>query len=394
MNQVSAPNGDAIEQIEIIVTSIGFSTGRESESKSKKESIDAFNASSRQFTQLQSLMVKVSTREGLIGWGEAFGHKSNPATIAALTEIVGPYFIGRTSDPAAEREGAERAFHAFGRTGPVHYALSAIDTALWDITAQRSGLPLRKLLNPAARDSVSAYASLVHYGEDPEQVTRQLHLAHQAGFSAFKLHESTLPAIAAARRAVGASPLMVDVNCKWTAGQAQQMLQELSSLNLLWLEEPVFPPDDSAALRLLNRAHRNIAAGENHSGTMGLISDMESGALGFAQPSVGKIGGISAMLEVLAAGERHGVPVVPHCFYYGPALVATAQLIASTPASELPELEVPFVQWEQLLHPLHSPHQADLAETGHLHLPSTPGLGFDPDPEVLARHQVLHRVIR
>lgn len=394
MHQVNELNHSTIKSIEIMLTSIGFSARRNETTYANLESIDAFNASSREFTTMESLLVKVVTRDGLVGWGEAFGHKSNPATLAALEEIVCPFFIGRDSNPNTQTPAAERAFHAFGRTGPVHYALSAVDTALWDITAQRADLPLRKLLCPEARDHVTGYASLVHYGEDPIQVANQLHVAQRCGFRAYKLHESTVEAISAARTAVGRDQLMVDVNCKWSVREADAVLTDLEPLGLLWMEEPVFPPDDSAGLRLLNSRHHNkIAAGENHSGVRALIADMERGAMHYAQPSVGKIGGVSAMLEVLSAGRRVDAAVVPHNFYYGPALLATAQLIATTAPNGLPELEIPFLQWDSLLHPWHAPHQNGVMDGGSIPLPDSPGLGFNPDPDVLQRNRIIHRVI-
>ncbi|GAA3704644.1 hypothetical protein GCM10022377_17870 [Zhihengliuella alba] len=430
----------AIERIDLRLLSMPFSAGRREDGAASAETVDSFNASSRTFTAMQSLVVSVTTADGLVGWGEAFGHRTNPATWAALEDIVGPFFLGQPADAADLRPRAEHAFHAFGRTGPVHYALSAVDTALWDLAAQRAGLPLRRLLDAGARDSIGAYASLVHYGEDPDEVARQILRARAAGFGAFKLHESTVPAVAAARGAAGDAPLMVDVNCRWDEAAADAALADLAGLDLCWLEEPVFPPDDRDALARLNARHGIVSAGENASGTCGLIGDMAAGAVTVAQPSVGKLGGISAMMEVYRAGERLGVPVVPHCFYYGPALLATAQLIAALPVQRtggrpgmdgsgraLPELEVPFLDWPERLHPLHGHHQQqdhqrdgrdrphghvradETAERGVLGhngsvpiepgpagtvvLPGAPGLGFAPDPEVMDRHTVQHATI-
>jgi L-alanine-DL-glutamate epimerase-like enolase superfamily enzyme len=128
-----------------------------------------------------------------------------------------------------------------------------------------------------------------------------------------------------------------------------------------------------------------LAAGENASGVVPLIEAMDAGAVSVAQPSVGKIGGVTSMLDVFAAGRQMAVAVVPHCFYYGPALAATAQLVATLPESV--ELEVPFLDWPEQLHPLHG--------TGpELKLSAEPGLGFSPDPDVLNRHLVRHKTMQ
>lgn len=394
MTQVNENLKDYIQSIELLLISMPFEAGRQELEDSDVESIDTFNASSRNFTHMESLMVKVSTKNGLTGWGEAFGHKSNPATWAALQEIVGPFFIGQETGIANSMPAAEYAFHAFGRTGPVHYALSAMDIALWDLEAQQAGATLREYIEPGARDQIHAYASLVHYAEDPDEVSSHVKQAQSLGFTAFKLHERTREAIAAARQSIGSSALMVDVNCAWDLDSATQAIAQFEALDLLWVEEPIFPPDSRTALRELNARFANISAGENHSGVAGLISAMESKALSFAQPSVGKIGGISGMLEIRQAGKRLGVPVVPHNFYYGPALLASAQILALDPpqvltnGTPLPELEIPFVRWEQTLHPLHAPHQSAMTEYGAIPLPQAPGLGFEPDVQVLEKYLV------
>ncbi|WP_022872751.1 mandelate racemase/muconate lactonizing enzyme family protein [Nesterenkonia alba] len=374
---VSSPSPvPSIARIELLLTTMPFSAARR---VIGEESIDEYNASSHTFTQMQALMVKITDADGVVGWGEAFGHKTNPASWAAAEEIVGPFFLGKPAEPAAVRAEAEYAFHAFGRTGPVHFALSAVDTALWDLAAQRAGVPLRKLISPEAADTIDCYASLVHYGEDPVEVAHHISRAQDAGYRAFKLHESTPAAIAAAREQAGPqADLMTDVNCAWDEAGAAQALRDFAAADLLWLEEPVFPPDDTAALARLNSEYGKISAGENASGVYGLIEQMRAGALAFAQPSVGKIGGISGMLDVVAAGKAHAVTVVPHCFYYGPALNASAHLCAAIPGARL---EVPFLQWPQQLHALHGAGP-------QITLDETPGLGFTPDEQVLSDHLV------
>ncbi|MBE1515013.1 mandelate racemase/muconate lactonizing enzyme family protein [Nesterenkonia halotolerans] len=375
-------NKPDVARIELILVSMPFSASRRVVGD---ESVDEYNASSQSFTAMESLMVKVTDTDGRTGWGEAFGHRTNPASWAALEEIVGPYYLHRVADPLTTRHDAEYAFHAFGRTGPVHFALSAMDTALWDLRAQREDTPLRHLLSSSARDAVDCYASLVHYAEDPVEVAHHIARAQAQGYSAFKLHESTPEAIAAARRQAGpGADLMTDVNCRWSEEEATIALEALSSYELLWMEEPVFPPDDRAALTRLNQRFGNISAGENASGVAGLIDQMRSGALSCAQPSVGKIGGVSAMLEVIEAGAELGVPVVPHCFYYGPALLASAQITASLPTPT--RLEVPFLQWPEALHPLHGAGP-------ELRLGSAPGLGFEPDETMLQKHLIRQYVL-
>ncbi|MCV9993493.1 mandelate racemase/muconate lactonizing enzyme family protein [Paeniglutamicibacter sp. ZC-3] len=371
-----------VESVQLLRVRMPFNAARSAEPSN--ESIDEFNASSRTFTSMESLMVKVTTSEGLIGWGEAFGHKVNDVTWAALASLVAPFYLNKPADPASLNDQAQRAFHAFGRTGPVLYAISALDIALWDIKAQIAGKPVRQLLNPDARNSIRAYASLVHYGEDPAEVALQISRAQGLGFEAFKLHESSYPAIAAARTQAGAAaPLMVDVNCRWNEADATAAIDSFLPLNLRWLEEPLWPPDDLEAHRRLADRGIPLAGGENTSGAEALDAALAVGALGVAQPSIGKIGGFSSMLRYLPPRSDAAV-VVPHCFYYGPAQVATAQFIAAI--SQEVRLEAPLLIWDEHLHPLH-------AARATLKLPDVPGLGFTPDAGVLERYLVDRRVL-
>ena len=366
-----------IASIELIRISIPFTAGAEvRENVGTVQDDDAFNAASPRLRRMESLMIKLTTDSGLVGWGEAFGHGANPVTWTALADLVAPLFIGTAvADHARTLVSARRAVHGFGSTGPVLYALSGIDIALWDLAAQIAGQPLYQFLGGRPRE-LELYASLVSYGNDPAEVARQVQRAHGLGFRKIKLHETDYAAIAAARAAlpVSAGELMVDVNCPWNVEQAGAMADRLHGLELSWLEEPVWPPDDAHGLATVRTHGVPLSAGENAAGVNGIRALLEQCAVDVLQPSVAKIGGISAMLEVFKLAHDYGVKVVPHCFYYGPGLLAVAHLCTLLPDDTA--VEVPLIEFEQLLYPA-------LAFKPRMVLAPTPGLGFFPDPQVL-----------
>ena len=380
-----------ISQIDILRVGLPFDAGRlsradtsQAETSAVDDKTDAFNAASRHLQRMETLLVRVSTDDGHVGWGEGFGHLINPVTFAALAGPVGRYFLHAevTADPASfsgTMLAAHQAFHAFGRTGPVLFALSAIDTALWDLCAQAAGVPLHRLLG-AERDAVSVYASLVSYDNDPAEVAYQVKRAQAAGFKKMKLHETTRAAIAAAREALPSDvALMVDVNCPWTLEEAQREVSGLRELSLGWVEEPIWPPDDVNGLAALRASGVPLSAGENASGVQGFRSLFEAGAVDIAQPSVAKIGGISGMLDVIRLASTFDVAVVPHCFYYGAGLLATANLVATLPQSV--SLEIPWLQWPE---PLHAAQNTGAT----LQLDTGPGLNFRPDDRVIERYLI------
>ncbi len=340
------------------------------------------NVAGKDWNTLDILLVRVDTDQGLTGWGEAFGHGSIPATRAALLSLVAPFMLGRNAaDITGVMRAAQQAMHIYGRGGPVAYALSGVDIALWDLAGKSAGLPLHRLLGAAAPPSIPAYASLLRYTE-PATVARNAAAAVAAGYRAIKLHEVTLAAVQAARDAVGPDILLMnDTNCPWPPAEARAMARAFRPLGLHWLEEPVWPPEDFAGLASVRAEGVPVAAGENMASPADFLHAFQAGALDIAQPSVTKIGGVTEMRRIIALGETHGVRVVPHCAYFGPGFLASLHLAAAMP--DRPPLERLFIDLEA------SPFSPYTEATrGHLAVPQAPGLGCDPDPAVSARYEV------
>jgi D-galactarolactone cycloisomerase len=333
------------------------------------------------WTRMAILLVKVETDEGIIGWGEGFGHAVAPATKSTLDSLIAPHFIGRDpTDIGGLMAEITRKLHLFGRNGSVTYGLSAIDIALWDIAGKRAGLPLYQLLGGGSRRELSAYASLLRYGE-PEIVGKMAARAVAEGYRSVKLHEIDVPQVWAAREAIGPGiALMCDTNCPWTVAQAIGMAKALAPYDLYWLEEPVWPPEDHAGLARVRAAGARVAAGENAVGLHDFRHMMEAGAIDIAQPSVTKIGGITEARKVVVLAEAFGVRLVPHCAYFGPGYLASLHLAASL-VEEAPferlyvELEAsPFGSWLD-------------AKDGKVLVPQGPGLGCDPDMAIVDRYR-------
>ena len=282
-------------------------------------------------TSIDMLLVRVETDGGVVGWGEAFGHRIFHATRAAIDTLLGPMCVGR--DPAqilAINDDFQRVLHGVGRNGPTLYALSGIDIALWDIAGKVAGQPLYRLLGGGARADLPAYASLLRYGT-AGAVARYTAEALERGYRHLKLHEITVPEIKAGRDVAGPDvPIMVDTNCPWTPEQARHMTLKLRRYDLHWLEEPIFPPEDFSALaRLRAGTGVALAAGENNCTSFQFRDMFAAHAVDYAQPSVTKVGGVSEFLKVAALADAAGVSLMPHSPYFGPGFLATLQLMAA-----------------------------------------------------------------
>ncbi|HVQ77043.1 MAG TPA: mandelate racemase/muconate lactonizing enzyme family protein [Candidatus Binatia bacterium] len=331
-------------------------------------------------TSIDMLLVRVDTDAGVTGWGEAFGHRIFPATRAAIDTLVGPMCIGRDAGGIeALHDEIQRALHGVGRNGSTMYALSGIDIALWDIAGKVAGLPLYRLLGGGPCSDLPAYASLLRYGA-AGAVAHYTEQALGRGYRHVKLHEITVPEVKAARDVAGADvALMVDTNCPWTVAEAVDMARRLAPLDLTWLEEPVWPPENVAGLAEV-RARGGIAtaAGENYGTTWDFRRAFEAGAITYAQPSVTKVGGVTELRRVTALADAHGVQVVPHSAYFGPGLLASIHCIAAMPRGSLVErFYCDFAE-----NPLGS---AIDPVAGRMAVPQGPGLGLDPDSRLIER---------
>lgn len=336
------------------------------------------------WTHLEILLVKVETDAGLTGWGEAFGHAAIPATKAALDSIVAPLVIGRDAeDIDALSRDILQSVHLLGRNGPFVYAYSGIEIALWDIRGKAAGQPLYRLLG--RKDEcleLEAYASLLRYG-DLALVAKNTAAACARGYRHIKLHEITREAVLAAQNAPGAgdASIMLDVNCAWPVPEACRMADALRDDGLAWLEEPVWPPEDCNGLARVRQRGIPVSAGENVAGVFGFQSLIDAKAIDIAQPSVAKIGGIGEMLRVIDLCRTEGVAVAPHSPYFGPGFIATLHIIAAMP--EKPLVEVLWLDMEA--NPFHS---FVVPFGGRLKVPQGPGLGCDPDPEIVERYRI------
>jgi L-alanine-DL-glutamate epimerase-like enolase superfamily enzyme len=332
---------------------------------------------------LDFCLVRVDTDAGITGWGEAFSYSCRRAVVAAVREMIAPFAVGRDADDFAGLHAEiQKRLHIFGRFGITAFALSGLDIALWDIAGKAAGKPLHALLGGAKRDRLGCYASLLRYA-DNALVARYCEQAVGEGYSAIKLHEVSEPVIAAARAAVPASAaLLLDVNCEWNVADASAIGKRLASFGLEWIEEPVFPPEDGAGLRAVGDACGiPIAAGENCCFATQFAALFDARAVQYAQPSVTKVGGVTEFRRVAALAAERRVKLAPHSPYFGPGALATLHLIAAlAPEARFEYFYLHADAW--LYGDLLAPQRGDLK------VPQDPGLGADPDLDVVRRYRV------
>ena len=298
----------------------------------------------------RQILVRLTTDEGLTGWGECFAYGATLAVASVVEEALAPIVLGQ--DPTQIAELVDR----------MHRALM-----IWG----RRGLATSRL---------RVYASLLRY-QTPAHVRQAVSAVVGLGYTAIKLHQVDVESVAGAREVAGDGiELMLDTNCPWTVEEAIRIGRALERFDLRWLEEPVWPPEDYDGLARVRSAIRiPLACGENEATAFGIRAIIDAAAADIVQPSVTKVGGILEMKKIATLAAVTGVTFVPHSYYYGPGLAATLHVVASTPG-------VPYVEFppgELAASILAEPIKA---RGGAVAVPDRPGLGADPDPDVIARY--------
>ncbi|MEM1161398.1 MAG: mandelate racemase/muconate lactonizing enzyme family protein [Pseudomonadota bacterium] len=334
------------------------------------------------WTALDFVLLRLETETGLTAWGEGFSYFCAASVKAMLDHAILPNLIGRDgSDIAGTLASLSHQCHIIGRYGVTMFALSAVDIALHDLNAKAAGVSLAEYLGGAKRTDLPAYASLIRYG-DSAMAAKVASDAAAEGFGMIKLHEIDLDHVAAVRGVIGDLPLTDDINCNWTAQQTRDWAGRMRDIDLLWLEEPTFPPEDYTQMATLRRdTGIPIAAGENLCTRYQFAEIIQAGGADYVQPSLTKIGGVAETMATHALAREAGIKVAHHAPYFGPGLMATMQVLAAV--EEEGWLEWLYVQRDADLFA-----DMPLPRNGRIAIPDGPGLGADPDPGVIAKYRV------
>jgi L-alanine-DL-glutamate epimerase-like enolase superfamily enzyme len=342
--------------------------------------------SGRERTTMDAVYVKVETDGGVVGWGEAYGFGACAVTAVALAKMIAPLTEGRAFEPTPDGVAAfmwdlRRKTQSAGLNGPVSFGVSGLDIALWDIAGKVAGKPVHRLLGSSRHiNRVSAYASMLKLGT-AEHLDRVLGIALTRGHRHIKLHEKTVEAVAIARKVVGPDiPLMLDCNCAFLADEATAIAERLKPFNLTWFEEPIFPPDDYAALARLRRVGVPIAVGENLGDLNEVRRLLDGKAVDMVQPDVCKMGGITELMKALRLAHEMQVAAEPHSPYYGPGLIASVHCLAAAPDEAWCE----YFFADLAASPC---GEAAIPRNGYLQVPDSPGLGIEVNEGMLEKYR-------
>lgn len=347
------------------------------------------------FSERLSLLVKIETKNGLVGYGEAacFGGSQKTTTRLIDSELA-PILRGR--DPFLREQLWEELYQKtmqHGRGGVAIHALSGVDIALWDIVGKATSLPLYKLLG-GAHDQLKAYASggFYSHGKKTTDLIEEVRSYLDKGFKAVKIkigfgsiNESYERVKALVDNLPSQVDIMVDANGVLTPKQAVKLARKLEPLDISFIEEPVSPnnPEGSSFVRSMTTL--NIAGFENCFTRFEYKGLLEKGAIDILQADATWCGGISEGEKITNLAETWNKPFIPHAYSSIVSLVSNMHLAASTNNATYMEVDqTPNALRTRLTK--NSP--LSLTEEGKLEMPQKPGLGIDIDEDALEEYSL------
>jgi galactonate dehydratase len=353
----------------------------------------------------QFLYARVETASGLVGWGEsgAWGHLDASAT---AIETFGRALAGEDAG-RIERHAVVMQRFAHMRGHAVNGAISAIDTALWDILGQHLGAPVHALLGGAVRERVRVYGHA--YAETLEDVLAELRQLKAKGFTAvghlnpfldeaeddawFKPHARKLREaaenVARFRDAVGPGmDLLLEIHRRLAPAEAVAFAAMVTPYDPMWIEDPIRPDFLVEMGEVARRSTVPIATGERFMTPIEFGQQLALGPIGFARTSAGVVGGISGVRKAAAVAEAHDVPIAPHNPLSPVAMMACVQAAASVPNFAIQEYATGFrnlaLRSDATLLGAELVEGLPALEDGFLPVPTRPGLGIAVREDVAA----------
>jgi L-alanine-DL-glutamate epimerase-like enolase superfamily enzyme len=340
--------------------------------------------------QAQTCLVKITTANGIVGWGEAHAPLGPRATCAVVRDVFAPLLIGQ--DPLAIERHWERMYGSMRlrghSTGYQLEALSGVDIALWDLAGKLLGQPVYRLLGGPFRTALPAYASGVpgHTIED-RVATAQRFLAE--GYTAIKASigrgdiDTDLAGVAALAEVLrGKADLLVDAHGGYTAENALYVGRALQQMGVYWFEDPLPPEDVAGYVRLSAALDMAVAAGETECTRWQFEERLSRGAVDVILPDICRAGGISEGRRIATVASLHNTRWAAHVSMGSSVHVAAAAHLAAASANFLifEFSSSPNPIGERLLTaPLHPMN-------GLLQVPDGPGLGITFDEARLGEH--------
>jgi L-alanine-DL-glutamate epimerase-like enolase superfamily enzyme len=264
-------------------------------------------------------------------------------------------------------------------------AMGSVDLAIWDIIGKALGLPVCDVLGVFS-ETIRVYAAGGYYeeGKGIRELVKEMEGYVAEGFQAVKMKvggedmSTDAERVRAVREAIGPKvDLMIDANNRWNAYDAIRFGRLVEKYDLFWFEEPVEADNFAGCAEVKRALDIPIAAGENEFTRWGARDLIQAQSVDILQCDTTLAGGITEMRKIAALASAFHIPMSPH----GNPHMAV-HLLASMPNAIIMETYPAVESRYNPVLPLFP------VKDGLIEVPRKPGLGIDPDPELVRKYRV------
>lgn len=348
----------------------------------------------------RTVLVRVETSDGVVGWGECIGMW--PEACKAITTIIkegyAPFLIGTLADDIETNWLAmRRHVHWYGEGGIASLAISGIDMALWDIRGKVAGKPLHELLGGLKHERLPANAS-AHVNKKGEAAcVAEVVGFFEAGFRSTKLGfakkgesdiggnpETDVHFVKELRAALGdEAEILIDIGngVRWDVATAINVANRMGEYRIGWYEEPLYYTDDAGYRELAASTDVRIASGEREFTETGYRRQME-----FVQAvevygiDPARVEGITGFRKADALATQYGKTINAHAWSTAITTAASLHLSLASPNAEIFEYKpFPVVVQDELV------AEKLWHRDGWAYPIEAPGLGIEVQEDVVRR---------
>jgi o-succinylbenzoate synthase len=343
--------------------------------------LEPFRISSGSVAEKDAIAVRLES-DGFTGWGESspmagsFYSTDTPDSCwSELCGVIAPAALQRDLSPGDELPGA-------------HFASVGIETALWDIEAQRQGIPLHKLLG-GTRDRVDAGLAVGLY-EDTSQLLRTIERHLAAGYKRVKIkiaRGADVGLVRAVRTAFGDDlPLMVDANGDYTLEDAD-VFRRLDEFNLMMIEQPLAGSMLEESAELQRQLRTPICLDESLEDLAAMQRAISLGSLRIANIKIQRVGGFGNARRIYDLCRAHNLGIWIGTMPELGIGQAQGAALSALPGCSFPTDVEASARWfcDDIIDPWLE------IEGGMIAMPMAAGLGYRVDPDKLARYKVQER---
>lgn len=336
------------------------------------------------------LFLKLTTSDGVEGWGEAF-------TLSTREKGIVEIIHNLMTSISSLRNLSPEIFHkkvnqiADGHRGiDFSAATSAIEMSLWDIKAKREDKPLSHLLSKNPKKEIPVYANTWSEKEpDCETLSNRATELLKHGYGGIKIYplqnrtiDEAVSCVSRLRKAIGfETPLMLDLASPEDSNIALALAPLIKEFNPYWFEEPIDGESTRMLASIRKKTGLKIVTGEKQFGLHHFIETLAADAADILNPDIAGVGGILDMIKISEISAKNNVMISPHC-WNSMSIAASAMMhfCAGNSNTEMAEIYPEYIS-----NGLKYSDTNFVIKNGYAELKDRPGLGVNIDIKSLMK---------